>query len=72
MWALTWRSIVFLPAMLLVFVLQLALGACLLELPLVGAFYIYDGERQEGMVTLAVWLMLLWAWWRFKLWRLYV
>jgi hypothetical protein len=70
-WALTWRSIVFAPLMLLAFIPLLVLGVSLFALPLFGALYIYVGLPLQGVILLAVWLILVWAWRRFDVWRFY-
>lgn len=70
-WALTWRSILFLPAMLFAFILLLALAVSLFALPLFGGVCIYFGLHLQGLASLAIWLVLLWAWRRFNLRQFY-
>jgi hypothetical protein len=71
LWAVTWRSLLFLPAALAAFV-GLALLACaMLFTPLIAWAFFYLGRPGSGLGMLFFWLALLWAWRHFRLGRLY-
>jgi hypothetical protein len=67
LWALTWRSVAFLPLMLGVFVLLLVRALGLFLLPFLGASYFWFGLWRYGFVTFSVWLFVLWSWRHFRL-----
>lgn len=66
-WALTWRSVVFLPLMLLVSggVLMLWLGRFVL--PFYGALFLYLREWGTAAGVFGLWILLLWVYRRFRI-----
>ena len=66
-WAVAWRAFVFLPLMLAVFVVLLAHIAGLFMLPFISGVCVYEGLWQYGLISLGIWLLLLWSWRRFRL-----
>ena len=67
LWAVAWRSIVFLPMMLGMFLLLLAHFSGFLLLPLVGGACIWDGRWPYGVASFSLWFLLLWSWRHFRL-----
>jgi hypothetical protein len=67
LWAVAWRSIVFLPMMVGVFLLLLVHIIGLFYLPFIGGVWICYGLWQHGLVAFAVWLLLLFSWRPFRL-----
>jgi hypothetical protein len=67
LWAVAWRSIVFLPVMLGMFLFLLVHVAGLFMLPFLGTTWLWFGLWQKGFASFAVWLLLLWSWRHFRL-----
>ena len=70
-WAILWRSLIFIPYMLAVFV---GVGGVWLSrwlLPVSGAVFLYQQQWGEAGVAFAVWLLALWAYGRFRLVRFF-
>ena len=68
---MTWRAVVFLPFVLASFLLLLLYGLALLGLPLLAGYWITLALHTHAAITFLTWLMLLWAFRRFKLWHFY-
>jgi hypothetical protein len=69
LWAILWRSIIFLPYMLLIFV---SIGGIWLSrwlLPVCGAVLLYDHDWRAAGIVFALWLVLFWAYRHFRLCR---
>jgi TRAP-type C4-dicarboxylate transport system permease large subunit len=70
-WALLWRSLVFIPYMLLVFILVGGIWLSRWVLPLYAAVWVYVDEWYMAAGILAAWLLSVWAYRRFRLHRFY-
>lgn len=66
-WSLTWRSIVYLPLGLAIFLLLACLVLALLTLPLLAVVLLLHGLLGPAFGALTLWAVLLWAWRRFRL-----
>jgi len=66
-WAVAWRSLVYLPMMLGMFVLLLVHVCGLFLLPFIVGTYLWFGLWRQGLIALAVWLLLCWSWRHFRL-----
>jgi len=58
-WALTWRSILFIPLMLPIAVVWLLVMVSIVVLPLTGAAYLWFGLWKAAALCFVVWAILL-------------
>lgn len=68
-WAISWRSVVFLPLMLCVAVLLLGLALSLITLPFLGVVYVYFGLWKYAIVSFVTWVLLIYVYRRFNISR---
>jgi len=71
LWAILWRSMVFLPYMLMVFVCIGGVWLSRWVLPCYAAFLLYLQEWWQAAVAFALWLFVFWAYRRFRLHRFF-
>jgi hypothetical protein len=71
LWAILWRSMVFMPYMLLVFLCVGSVALSLWVLPVFLAFWIYFGQWHFVGGALVIWLVALWIYRRFRLSRFF-
>lgn len=71
LWGLFWRCFVFLPYMLGVFLVVGGIWFLRLILPLCALVRIFTGEFWPVLPTLAVWLLCVWVYRRFRLARFF-
>lgn len=69
LWAILWRSIVFVPWMLLAFMFLLGMLVGLTVLPVFTVIYGYAACWPEAGISLALWLPVLWAWRHYRWWK---
>jgi hypothetical protein len=69
LWALAWRSVVYLPLMLATFVVLLAHTAALVVLPVFTFAFARSAFWTFAVGSLLLWLLALWSWKRFRLWE---
>jgi hypothetical protein len=70
-WAITWRSVVYLPAMLGMFLFLLLLATALVALPFFGALFVACGFWWQGIAAFLSWVALVAAWRRFCIGRFF-
>ena len=70
-WALLWRSLVFFPYMLAVFIGVGSIWLSRFVLPLCGAAFLYLQDWWNAGIALALWLLAIWSYRRFRLARFY-
>jgi uncharacterized BrkB/YihY/UPF0761 family membrane protein len=70
-WAVAWRSFVFLPFTLLFSLLLLSLVLILLALPIIAAGYLFDGSWRLGAGIFAIWAALMWCYRYFRIGRFF-
>lgn len=70
-WAVAWRSFLYLPVGLAAFLLLVGLIAALLFPPVIGAACLFYGLWWQGIAAIAVWALIIWAWRRLRLHRFF-
>jgi hypothetical protein len=71
LWAITWRSIVFIPVMLVFGTFLIGVALSLVVLPFFVAIYAYHHLWQHALGYLAAWVILCVAWRGFRLRRFF-
>jgi hypothetical protein len=71
LWAITWRSIVLIPFVLVFGIVLVAVALSLVVLPFFVAAYIYHHLWQQALEYSAAWLLLFCVWWFFQLRRFF-
>ncbi len=71
LWAITWRSIVFIPFMLVFGTFLVAVPLSLVVLPFFVAAYVYQHLWQHAVAYSAAWLLLFCIWRVFRLRRFF-
>jgi hypothetical protein len=66
-WSLTWRSVIFLPAMLSAAVLVIGRTSALIGVPLLGAACLYFGLWRNAATCFVVWLLIMYVYRRFRI-----
>ena len=67
LWAVTWRSVVYLPFIFVVFLVLMAVLVGLWCLPVAGALYLWFGSWWHAIASFAAWSVLVWLWRRLRL-----
>jgi len=70
-WGILWRSLVFMPYMLAVFIGVGSISLSRWALPFCTASLIYSRDWLFAAVTLALWFLAVWSYRRFRLSRFY-
>ena len=70
-WALAWRSVVYLPLMLAASILLILLLGALTLPPILSGIFLFFGLWWQGLSVLVFWLFIVGAWRRFRLRRFY-
>jgi hypothetical protein len=65
-WAVTWRSFVYMPLGFLVFFLLLCAVIAVLFPPILGIGCLFLGFWWQGIALFAFWFLVLWAWRYFR------
>ena len=68
-WALAWRSVLYLPLVVLGSTALLGGAALLVCLPVLSAVAFWVGNWERGVLGLVAWVALVWVWLRFRLWE---
>ena len=71
LWAITWRSIVFIPFVLAFGIFLVALALSLIVLPVFAAVYAYHHLWNHALAYFAAWLVLCGLWRAFRLSRFF-
>ena len=70
-WGVLWRSIVFIPYMLAVFIGVGIVWLGLWVLPVCAAWFLYSRDGWFATASLALWALAVWSYRRFRLARFY-
>ena len=70
-WAILWRSFLYLPYMLGVFIVVVGVWLLRWILPFSAAVFLYDQDWYVAGATLGIWLFALWSYRRFRLGRFF-
>jgi len=70
-WAVTWRSLIYMPAGIAVFFLLLCLVVVVLAPPFVGVECLCWGLWRQGIALFALSFLEIWVWRRFRVHRLF-
>ena len=70
-WAILWRSLIFLPYMLAVFIVVGSIWFGRWVLPLCVGLLLYSGDWSLALITAALWFLAMWSYRRFRLSRFF-
>jgi hypothetical protein len=70
-WGILWRSLVFMPYMLAVFIVVGSIWLARWVLPVSAAMLVYSGDWSFAAITVVLWLFAMWSYRRFRLSRFY-
>jgi hypothetical protein len=70
-WGILWRSFVFMPYMLAVFIVVGGIWLSCWVLPVCVAMLIYSGDWSLALITAAFWLLAIWSYRFFRLSRFF-
>jgi hypothetical protein len=71
-WAVTWRSFVYMPVGFSVFFLLLCLVIAMLFPPIIGTVCLFLGLWWQGIALFVFWFVVTWAWRYFRVRRFFV
>ena len=69
-WAVTWRSFVYMPLAWAAFFVLLFFGVGIFILPVIGTMFLIVGLRWDGAICFGAWILVVWAWRYFRVRRL--
>jgi hypothetical protein len=70
-WAILWRSLIFLPYMLTVFIVVGSIWFSRLVLPVCAGMLAYSGDWSLALITVALWFLAMWSYRRFHISRFF-
>jgi hypothetical protein len=69
-WAVTWRSFVYMPLAVALFMVLLCLFMAIFVAPILGIMFLVCGLRWPGATSIGVFLIAVWSWRYFRVGRL--